>query len=111
MSTVTRNQTALLTVDEYERMVEDGTIGDSSVLLGRKHEWIREVADRCVTRHRRIPPCKLRSPAVRSTSEPLVAYRHDIVSSILQHPSTVLTQVFIELDEHGSFPDLHISLS
>jgi hypothetical protein len=32
------------------------------------------------------------------------------VSSILKHPAAALTQVFIELDEHGSFPDLDVSL-
>jgi hypothetical protein len=84
--------------------------GNSSVLLRRKYKGIRDIEIKryeAATLH----STDLDHPRVSSSSKPLVAYRHDIVFSILQHPSAALTQVFIELDERGSFPDLHISLS
>ena len=42
MSTVTRNQTALITVHQYEQMVEDGTIGE--------HERVELIEGRVVAK-------------------------------------------------------------
>ena len=42
MSTVTRNQAALITVDQYEQMVEDGNIGE--------HERVELIEGRVVAK-------------------------------------------------------------
>src|SRR5436305_1235724 len=42
MSTVTRNQTALITIDQYEQMVEDGNIGE--------HERVELIEGRVVAK-------------------------------------------------------------